>query len=544
MKNAIVLFLILLSSAIFAKEKPVHRFALVVGSNFGGAERETLRYAVSDAQSFLRVMSQMGGVTVDKSTLLIEPTAAKLITELARLTEMVNASKKSGARTEAIFYYSGHSDEEGLLLGRNRFSYRDLRAQINGIGSDIKIAILDSCSSGAFTRIKGGSMSSPFMADQSNNMKGFAYMTSSSSDEASQESERIRSSFFTHYLISGLRGAADLTSDGRITLSEAYQYTYRETLKRTQSTIGGAQHPNYNIQMSGTGDVVLTDIRTKKNLLTFSPDINGKIFINEDNSVITEIEKTRGETVALALEDGSYTVILDDNGFLQESKIKLNTSTPVILAAKDFSAMSRENSRSRGGEYEGVEDSGKLPFSFHLFPSTIDENERADDYILHLFGCTVYNVDGLILGFGIANIHGSLNGAAISGVGTIVDSNANDLMLSLGFNSVRGNFVGIQASLISNSNSGNFKGASGSIFLNYTGGDSVGLVSCAIANINSGTSKGFTSSGIMNYCKKDFTGFSICGYTQYSARQILRNAGFGVFKYKYRLFQRISRLHP
>ena len=40
----------------------VRRFVLAVGANDGGAERETLQYAVSDAQNFVRVMETMGGV--------------------------------------------------------------------------------------------------------------------------------------------------------------------------------------------------------------------------------------------------------------------------------------------------------------------------------------------------------------------------------------------------------------------------------------------------------------------------------------------------
>jgi len=79
-------------------------------------------------------------------------------------------------------------------------------------------------------------------------MKGDAFMTSSSANEASQESDAIRGSFFTYYLVSGLRGAADMIHDGRITLNEAYQYAYNETLSRTEKTMGGTQHPNYDIR--------------------------------------------------------------------------------------------------------------------------------------------------------------------------------------------------------------------------------------------------------------------------------------------------------
>jgi len=69
-------------------------------------------------------------------------------------------------------------------------------------------------------------------------------LTSSAADELALESREIRGSFFTHHLVSGLRGTADASGDGRITLSEAYQYAFDHTLTATAST-GIRQHPGY-----------------------------------------------------------------------------------------------------------------------------------------------------------------------------------------------------------------------------------------------------------------------------------------------------------
>ncbi|MYD62434.1 MAG: hypothetical protein F4W91_15455 [Gemmatimonadetes bacterium] len=49
----------------------VRRWVLAVGANDGGAKRETLQYAVSDAQNFVQVMETMGGV--DAGVLLSDP---------------------------------------------------------------------------------------------------------------------------------------------------------------------------------------------------------------------------------------------------------------------------------------------------------------------------------------------------------------------------------------------------------------------------------------------------------------------------------------
>lgn len=50
------------------------------------------------------------------------------------------------------------------------------------------------------------------------------------------ESDRLRSSFFSHHLITGLRGAADADGDERVALSEAYDYAYRQTLRSSGQT--------------------------------------------------------------------------------------------------------------------------------------------------------------------------------------------------------------------------------------------------------------------------------------------------------------------
>jgi len=202
----------------------IKRFAMAVGANSGGKDRVLLQYAISDAQAILNVLEELGGVDEDDILLLEEPDVRTFYTELGKLQSKIEESKADFGRVEFIFYYSGHSDDKFILLGEEKISYENLRDTINGIDAHVRIAILDSCASGAFTRIKGGKKRLPFLMDSAYDMRGFAVMTSSSANEASQESDLIRSSFFTHYLISGMRGAADMSQDGRITMNEAYQF--------------------------------------------------------------------------------------------------------------------------------------------------------------------------------------------------------------------------------------------------------------------------------------------------------------------------------
>ncbi len=169
--------------------------------------------------------------------------------------------------------------------------------------------MLDACASGAVTRPKGGKVRSPFTVDQSSDMRGQAFLASSSADESAQESDRLGGSFFTHYLISGMRGAADVSGDGRVTLNEAYQFAFNETLSRTVGTRGGPQHPVYDITMSGTGDVIVTDLRQTTAGFVVAAPVEGRFYVLDDRKrLVLEFYKPAGREVDIGLEPGVYDV--------------------------------------------------------------------------------------------------------------------------------------------------------------------------------------------------------------------------------------------
>ena len=176
----------------------VRRWVLAVGANDGGARRETLQYAVSDAQNFMQVMETMGGV--DAGVLLSDPRIGDLEEALQALHNRI--ASVEATRREVIIYYSGHADENGLRLGESLFSYARLRNAMDGMEAEVQIAILDACASGAITRLKGGRRQKAFMVDASSDMRGYAFLTSSSADEAAQESDAIGASFF--FALSGV----------------------------------------------------------------------------------------------------------------------------------------------------------------------------------------------------------------------------------------------------------------------------------------------------------------------------------------------------
>ena len=333
----------------------LRRFALVAGSNDGGASLEKLKYAESDARSFASVLEELGGVKAQDLVLVASPS-------LQRFQDALSACGRWSVRrgkwvTTVFISLFGTSDDDGLILGQDKVPWSDIRADLNGIAADVKVAILDSCSSGSLTRAKGGVSRPAFLFDASADMTGHAFLTSASAEEAAQESDRIGSSFFTHFLISGLRGAADTAGDGMVTLNEAYTYAFQETLASTEKTQYGPQHPAYDINLSGSGDLVLTDLRSASALLTVSEDVAGRLYLRDSQgNLAVELNKTGGDKVELGLEPGVYSVVLDGKNARMGADIRVSGRQRATLSMADLKPMAVDKTTARGDGYDTTAD--------------------------------------------------------------------------------------------------------------------------------------------------------------------------------------------
>lgn len=333
------------------EEVTVRRFLLVAGVNDGGPGRVVLRYAEHDAERFAEVMHAHGGIDPADTVVLHGADVDAMRAAFGALEAKLGAAG-SVARREVVFYYSGHSDELGLLMHDERLPYRELRQSIDALSADVRIIVLDSCSAGALTRTKGGARRAPFLVDEASQVTGHAYLTSSSEDEVAQESDRIGGSFFTHFLVTGLRGAADVSGDRKVTLSEAYQFAFEETLARTESTRSGPQHPVYEIQLTGTGDLVLTDLRSTEATLQLATSLAGRLYVHQagTNALVAELAKVGGRELALHLPPGRYSVVLEDaQASLWQVNLDLIAGGISALEMSALVAIERESTVARGG---------------------------------------------------------------------------------------------------------------------------------------------------------------------------------------------------
>ncbi|MBI9109251.1 MAG: caspase family protein [Spirochaetales bacterium] len=548
---AFITLLFLFSAVnVSAQESVMRRYALYVGSNYGGRDRVTLSYAVTDARAISEVMQQLGGVMPLDGIILTDPSPA-LVDDTVRAIRRQIEADSGGKRSEFFFYYSGHSDEKGLLLGEHIYRYEDLKKAIDSVEADVNIAILDSCSSGAFTRMKGGVRRSPFLSDTSVKASGHAFLTSSSEDEAAQESDDLGASFFTHYLVTALRGAADSALDGTVSLNEAYSYASSETLARTEDTMAGPQHPSYDIQLAGTGDLILTDLRAVSEQVMFEEGLRGRIFVRDGaGRLIVELKKVEGTALAVSIGPGRYSMILDDGDQLLSADLMLTGGSKILIVRDEFYPVPKSSTTSRGGAIVKLPDTVSAEEDKDDQTDTIAELDeiarRAERRALAAAGAVkaendengswkapkkdevraeetgwdeglsfgivanARNFDGFQIGIIGSEVSGDLDGFQVGSVFATADGTVDGLQLAGIYCNSDGDVNGLQLSGIWN-NGENVAFLQGSGIFNTAGGDLTGVQYTGIFNTVGGDVLGGQAAGIFNLAEGDVLGIQLAG---------------------------------
>ncbi len=325
------------------------RLAVIVGNNNGGPTETPLHYAEEDASKVADVLAQLGDVHADELFLLKGRGRDELKEALSRATGMVTAFRQNpGDRTVLVFYYSGHSDGDALELGADRVPYSELREWVRDTKADVRVLVLDGCKSGALMQSKGGTKGPAFEINLTDQLDatGEAILTSSAADELALESREIRGSFFTHHFVSGLRGAADASGDGRVTLAEAYQYAFSHTLAATSAT-GLRQHPGYDYRLAGKGELVLTEMAQPSASLELPTGFErALIVLVRRDQVLAELTSDAARRVALA--PGEYAVRAWKGTQAYATRVLLAAGESKNLTWAELQAVSSPSVASKG----------------------------------------------------------------------------------------------------------------------------------------------------------------------------------------------------
>ncbi len=326
------------------------RIGLVVGNNVGNDPSRQLKYAeeeVGRVAGLLRASGDFSSIVVVRGG---DRSGVEDALQVAR-TQVV-AARRAGRSTMFLFYYSGHGDNEALELGATRLPLRDLRQYLESSPAEVKLAFVDACQSGALTGVKGGRRAPAYevrLADPGQT-EGLAIVTSSSANELSQESDDLRGSFFSQNLMAGLRGLADSSGDGQVSLQELYQFAYRRTLANTAASFIGGQHPTFVFNMKGAGDVILTRSKAKDARLQFPRESGVTYSVLSGADVTAELVSSAGEDQYLAVPAGEYRVIRRALAAVSERAYTLAPGTVVTVQPDTMLAVAMNvTQRKKGG---------------------------------------------------------------------------------------------------------------------------------------------------------------------------------------------------
>lgn len=365
----------------------VATYALVVGSNTGGPGQTELHYAEDDARRVGAVLTELGGYTPDTVDILVHPSPDELRDRLAKLAVKVAADQAAGKQSRVFFYYSGHARAAAIDLGDTELPLVELRTRLFEIPSTLTVVVLDACQSGAFSRVKGAQPAADFSISSRQHLdsQGVAVLASSSGSELSQESEQLRSSYFTHHFLIGLRGAGDANHDGQVSLDEAYQYAYHQTLMATAETAVGGQHVSLEVELKGHGDVPLSFPRAATSAVELPAALEGQALVEDKRAhvVVAEIYKAKGTPVRVAVAPGDYEVVVRHGTRLSRCDV------PVDLARCSDEPIVESTSKGGGFVHPYLVEVG-----------AIGGGERSDDYITSLKGFG-YSDQGNTSGFEI-----------------------------------------------------------------------------------------------------------------------------------------------
>ncbi|MBI3182719.1 MAG: caspase family protein [Myxococcales bacterium] len=318
------------------------RIAVVAGNNAGSGELPPLRYAENDAGKMARVLVELGEVAEEDVRLLQGRGVSELEKSFAEARERVAALERSpDTRTVLLFYFSGHSDGEAIEMGREKLPYGRLKALLAGTGADVRVAIVDACKSGAAVLEKGGRPAEPFTIKLTDSLvaTGEAFITSSAADESALESAEVMGSFFTHNLVSGLRGAADESGDKLVTLAEAYRYAYDRTVSATAMMPVGSQHPTYDYRLSGQGELVLSTLLRTSALLVLPQGAERALVTDlSRDQVLVELPQSAAREVAVA--PGSYGVRLFKEGKSFGGRYQVGERSRTVVRWEELSPLS------------------------------------------------------------------------------------------------------------------------------------------------------------------------------------------------------------
>ncbi len=337
-----VLFLFVMSPLAQGAEANVHIVALANSESYDPA-LPVLKYATDDLERFVKVMERTGAVPARNVHRLIDGTSAKL---RVLMNEVAKETKASGspARSKFIFYFTGHSDANGLHLADGLFRKDDLHELLARVPVETRVALLDSCYSGALAA-KGVKPAPGFVVPQAefDEPSGSVFLAATSGTDVAFEIEELKGSLFTHHLVNGLYGGADVNRDSLVTIDELYQFVYRRMAAEQTMLPGHAtQKPEYRVDLHGRGALILSYLAKTTSMVVVDKDVTGELtFVSDNGLQIFRIFKGQASPLSTNLVPAEYSVSLKQGDLHGTAMLVVKAGEPAALALRNFSIEKR-----------------------------------------------------------------------------------------------------------------------------------------------------------------------------------------------------------
>ncbi len=204
----------------------------------------SLKYSDDDAYKIYAFLkSPEGGALPDEQIRLLIDEDATRNNILKALNEV---SLKADENDVVMMYFSGHG-LEGTFIPidyngyQNALKHDEIRELFNRSSAKHKVCYADACHSGSLLAAKSpfASELNYFYDELDKSSGGTAFMMSSKSKEYSLEDGGLRQGIFSHYLIRGLKGEADINKNKTITIRELFDWVSKNVKEYT----GNAQSP-------------------------------------------------------------------------------------------------------------------------------------------------------------------------------------------------------------------------------------------------------------------------------------------------------------
>lgn len=225
------------------RDPQVKIWAVVVGAA-SYTYMPALRYTDDDAyQLYAFLKSPQGGALPDDQVRLLidEDATYRNIKEAMRTTFM-----RADENDVILFYFSGHGLQGSFLPVdydgyHNQLRHEDIKFLLENSKAKHKVVLADACHSGSLLARRsatGSDLSRLYQAFE-NTKGGLALLMSSKGEEYSLEDGGLRSGIFSHFLIRGLKGEADLDHDLIVSIQELFDYVHQQVRRYT----GNVQTP-------------------------------------------------------------------------------------------------------------------------------------------------------------------------------------------------------------------------------------------------------------------------------------------------------------